>query len=128
MKTRKLLLVDDDVMIQKFGSRMFEDMGLDVQVAEGGAEALEIFNQRKGEFDLVITDFSMPSMNGIELLNKIRTLSQVPALLATGNPNDEEIKCQSLDHFEGVVQKPFSKGEIMEKIAQVLQERPKISD
>lgn len=124
----RLLLVDDDVMIQKFGSRMFEDMGLDVQVAEGGAEALEIFNQRKGEFDLVITDFSMPSMNGIELLNKIRTLSQVPALLATGNPNDEEIKCQSLDHFEGVVQKPFSKGEIMEKIAQVLQERPKISD
>jgi CheY-like chemotaxis protein len=80
----RILVVDDDVLIQMATSDMVVDLGHEVREAGSGRAALELL--RSGEaVDLVITDQSMPGMTGVELAAEIRNLRpDMPILLATG--------------------------------------------
>jgi signal transduction histidine kinase len=83
-----ILLVDDDALIGMATAEMLEDLGHTVYDARSGESALQILQQRidNGEkFDLVITDYAMPGMTGVELAGLVRRLSpDLPVLLATG--------------------------------------------
>lgn len=81
----RILLAEDDDTIrsQYYISLTFE--GHDVVVAEDGQEALDIFN--KDNFDLVITDFSMPFINGAQLTEKIKEQKpKCPVIMVTTTP------------------------------------------
>lgn len=80
----RILVVDDDVLIQMATSDMVVDLGHEAREAGSGRAALEIL--RSGEvIDLVISDQSMPGMTGIELAAEIRSFRpEMPILLATG--------------------------------------------
>ena len=80
----RILLVDDDALISMSTAAMLEDLGHRVVETNSGAQALEAVDS--GEpFDLVITDYSMPRMNGAQLAEEVRKrLPQIPILLATG--------------------------------------------
>lgn len=67
----RILVVDDDVQIQKDLSEILGEEGYEVLVAGTGEEALEIM-ERESAFDLVITDLMMPGMGGMELLTEIK--------------------------------------------------------
>jgi len=67
---RKILFVDDEELQGKIMQKMLARMGYDAEVANNAKEALEILD--KEEFPLIITDLSMPEMNGIELCKEIR--------------------------------------------------------
>ena len=80
----RILMVDDDVLILMNSVDMLEDMGFGVTSAHSGVKALEIL-KIDPTFDLLITDFSMPNMNGLQLAMAVRAfLPQLPILLATG--------------------------------------------
>lgn len=80
----RILMVDDDVLILMNSVDMLEDLGYGVMSAHSGAKALEIL-KIDPTFDLLITDFSMPHMNGLQLAMAVRAfLPQLPILLATG--------------------------------------------
>jgi CheY-like chemotaxis protein len=80
----RILVVDDDVLIQMATSDMVVDLGHEVREAGSGRAALELLRSDEG-IDLVITDQSMPGMTGIELAAEIRRLRpDMPILLATG--------------------------------------------
>jgi CheY-like chemotaxis protein len=79
-----ILVVDDDALISMSTVDMLEDLGHRVLEASSGAQALKMI-EAADRIDLVITDYSMPGMNGAELAESIRRIrSDLPVLVATG--------------------------------------------
>jgi len=79
-----ILIVDDDPLIAMSTVDMLEDLGHRVLEANSGADALEIL-RRSEQIDLLITDYSMPKMTGVQLAEAARALHpNLPVLLATG--------------------------------------------
>lgn len=80
----KILIVDDEALISMSTMDMLEDLGHTVLEANSGKQALEIL-AANGPVDLVMTDYSMPGMSGVDLANAVRQSHPgVPVLLATG--------------------------------------------
>jgi CheY-like chemotaxis protein len=71
-KTPEILLVDDNRQGLIARKSLLQELGYIIRTATGGEEALELFSRQK--FDVVVTDFKMPSMDGIELIQRIRDL------------------------------------------------------
>ena len=83
--TERILFVDDELPIAKMGSQILERLGYQVTFRTSSIEALEVFRFKPKDFDLVITDMTMPNMTGDRLaaeLMKIR--SDIPVILCTG--------------------------------------------
>jgi len=79
----RILLVDDNKLGLIARRSVLEELGHRITTASEGAEALEHFS--RGKFDLLITDYKMPRMNGLELIRKVRELdSKVPVILISG--------------------------------------------
>ena len=73
----RILLVDDNVNGSNARKTVLEELGHKISVASSGADALEQFSQHK--FDLVVTDYKMPKMDGMELIRRLR--EQAPGIL-----------------------------------------------
>ena len=73
----RILLVDDNLSGSTARKTVLEELGHKIHMASSGAEALEIFAQHK--FDLVVTDYRMPRMDGLELIVRLR--KQRPEIL-----------------------------------------------
>jgi len=71
-KTPEILLVDDNRQGLIARKSLLQELGYIIRTATGGEEALELFSRQK--FDVVVTDFKMPSMDGIELIQRIRDI------------------------------------------------------
>src|SRR6185369_13122030 len=88
----KILLVDDDRFLLDMYSLKFKKNGLDVNTASSSVAALD--KLRNGEeFDIVLMDIIMPTMDGIELLKAVREEKLVPnatILMLTNQPDDSE--------------------------------------
>ncbi|MDR2693472.1 MAG: sigma-54 dependent transcriptional regulator [Chitinispirillales bacterium] len=83
MEKRNILVVDDKDFMRESISEVLRRKGYDVKTASGGREAMEVFVREL--FDLVISDYKMPQMNGVELLQNIKAVNpDVPFLIFTG--------------------------------------------
>lgn len=82
-KTRRVLLVDDNKNGTPARRAALEEHGYETAAAANGADALEVFQQ--AEYDLVVTDYRMPKMNGSELIEALRKLRpELPVVLLSG--------------------------------------------
>jgi PAS domain S-box-containing protein len=80
----RVLLVDDDILVSMSTADMLMDLGHSVSEATSGAEALQ-FLESDRHFDVVVTDYAMPGMSGLDLAMKIKTIRPgLPIILATG--------------------------------------------
>ena len=78
-----ILLVDDNPHGLIARRTVLEELGYRVSICEGGAQALEVFASQP--VDLLITDFRMPNMDGVELITRIRQLrAELPIILLSG--------------------------------------------
>ena len=110
----KVLVVDDEpIQIETIG-RGLQSKGYDVIKAMNADEALSIIRDDKPRIDLVITDYSMPGTNGLELLKKIRETHQtLPAIMMTAY-SDKELVIDALHHrCDSFLEKPFTLEELM---------------
>lgn len=81
----RILFVDDEKALVDVGRRMLEHLGYQVVTRPGSLEALEAFRENPNEFDLVITDQTMPNMTGIDLAGELmRIRPDIPIILCTG--------------------------------------------
>jgi CheY-like chemotaxis protein len=78
-----ILLVDDNVSGSSARKTVLEELGHKINVASSGADALEQFSQHK--YDLVVTDYKMPRMDGLELIERLRKqVPEIPIVLISG--------------------------------------------
>ncbi len=83
---KRILFVDDEESLALLGADLLEDFGYQVTAVFSGPEAYDMFSKQPEMFDLIITDESMPEMTGIELAQKIYTLSPAtPVILCSGH-------------------------------------------
>jgi CheY-like chemotaxis protein len=80
----KILLVDDDALVSMNTADMLTDLGHSVLEASSAADALQRLASGN-EFDVIVTDYAMPGMNGLDLATEIKRInSKLPIILATG--------------------------------------------
>lgn len=117
----RILFVDDEELLAEMGKQMLERLGYRVTVRHDGLEALEIFKNTPGEFDLVITDQTMPGITGSELSRlMIQVRPDIPIILCTGYSNlidEDSAKALGIKEF---ALKPLTKGTIAKLIRKVL--------
>ena len=123
METRqRILIVDDEQQITLVLRSGLTKHGYDVRVANEGQAALELFGAWTP--DLVITDLSMPNMNGLKLCQELRAKSSVPIIVLSVK-NDEVTKVEALDiGADDYVTKPFGMGELLARARAALRRSP----
>jgi len=127
METRKrILVVDDEQEITLVLRSGLTKHGFDVRVAGEGQAALELFQAWTP--DLVITDLSMPNMNGLKLCRRLREISDVPIIILSVK-GDEATKVEALDAgADDYLTKPFGMGELLARVRATLRRSPQTSN
>ena len=119
---RRILVVDDEPQITRVLRTSFHSQGYDIRVANDGNTALEIMKDWTPE--LVITDLSMPNMDGLELCRRIRATSQVPIVVLSVR-GQERVKVQALDAgADDYMTKPFGMEELLARVRANLRRVP----
>src|SRR5947209_8923587 len=123
METRKrILVVDDEQEITLVLRSGLTKHGYDVRVAGEGEAALELFSAWVP--DLVVTDLSMPNMNGLKLCQRLRAISTVPIIVLSVK-GDEATKIEALDTgADDYITKPFGMGELLARVRAALRRSP----
>jgi two-component system KDP operon response regulator KdpE len=110
----KILIVDDEPQITRVLRTALSTQGYSLQVAANGVEGMAAVHAWKP--DLVITDVSMPQMNGVELCREIRAVSQIPIIVLSVRSH-EPMKIEALDAgADDYVTKPFSIQELQARV------------
>ena len=117
----RILLIDDEEIQVRSVQPMLERLGYKVIGKTDALEALEVFKEQPDEFDLVITDQTMPHLTGRELAEELlRIRPDIPIILCTGFSeviHEEEAKAMGIREF---VMKPFSVSEMAKRIRKAL--------
>ncbi len=117
----RILLVDDEEVIVRMAKEMLERLGYEVVPCTGSMQAAELFRAAPNEFDLVISDLTMPGMSGMELAKELKSLRpDLPFILCTGF--SEAITEQAVTEagIEALLIKPIRRSTIAGAIRKVL--------
>ncbi|MCP4672491.1 MAG: response regulator [Desulfobacula sp.] len=117
----KVLIVDDFATMRRILKNILKQIGFtNITEADDGTTALE--ELQKAEFDLVISDWNMPKMTGIELLKKIRAsndFKDIPVLMVTAEAQKQNVIEAVKAGVSNYVVKPFTADAISEKIEKI---------
>ena len=120
-KQEVILLVDDEKVMVDVTKQILERLGYAVVATTSSIVALEAFQEEPDEFDLVITDQTMPNMTGTQLARELIAIKpDIPVILCSGYPenvNLEEVQSIGIKKF---ITKPISKQDITALIREVL--------
>ncbi len=112
-----VLVVDDVPDILKIHQAMLTHMHISSETANNGQHALEIFQQEKSHFDLIITDYKMPIMDGLKLVENIRLLdAKMPIIMISAFGEDEQL-LQVINNHVTLLDKPINMEKLKEAIA-----------
>ena len=121
----KILVVDDFSTMRRIVRNLLVELGFTntlIQEAEDGNAALALL--RSQPIDLVVTDWNMPNMTGIDLLRAIRadaSLKSMPVLMVTAENNRDQIIAAAQSGVNGYVVKPFTAVTLKEKLDKIFE-------
>jgi CheY-like chemotaxis protein len=116
-----ILFVDDEANLAELGEAALERLGYQVEARTSPDEALALFSRCKDEFDLVVTDLSMPRMNGDSLTRRIQALRpDIPVILCTGNSENVTPENAQAMGIKALLMKPLSMQELSGTVRAVL--------
>ncbi len=117
-----ILVVDDEPQITRVLRTSLSAQGYDIRIANSGEMALEIMKDWQPH--LIITDLSMPSIDGIQLTRHVRTLSQVPIVVLSVRDKEQQ-KVEALDAgADDYITKPFGMNELLARVRANLRRVP----
>ncbi len=120
----RILLVDDDQQIVKMLQYMLKSLGYQVSVRYSSIDALELFKLKPNDFDLVISDMTMPNMSGMELSRRIRHIrGNTPVIICTGYSDLIDSKKAREMGLSGFLMKPVIKQELAAAVRRALDGR-----
>ncbi|MFC5524817.1 chemotaxis response regulator CheY [Rhodanobacter ginsengisoli] len=124
-KNMKILVVDDFSTMRRIVRNLLVELGFSnplIQEADDGESAIAIL--RTQPFDLVVTDWNMPNMTGIDLLRAIRAedaLKGMPVLMVTAENNRDQIIAAAQAGVNGYIVKPFTAVTLKEKLTKIFE-------
>jgi two-component system, chemotaxis family, chemotaxis protein CheY len=124
-KNMKILVVDDFSTMRRIVRNLLVELGFSnplIQEADDGESAIAML--RTLPFDLVVTDWNMPNMTGIELLRAIRAeeaLKGMPVLMVTAENNRDQIIAAAQAGVNGYIVKPFTAITLKEKLTKIFE-------
>lgn len=122
MTQRRILLVDDEFSGTEVLALILRDEGYEVTAAGDGRRALALLHQARP--DLLVTDFMMPGMNGVELARAVRSepaYAHLPVLLISGAP--APLALRHGRDFDAFLRKPFDMEQFLAQVRALLQAR-----
>jgi len=124
-KNMKILVVDDFSTMRRIVRNLLVDLGFSGQMifeADDGEAALSML--RSQPFDMVVTDWNMPNMTGIDLLRSIRAEAAwkgLPVLMVTAENNRDQIVAAAQAGVNGYIVKPFNAATLQEKLTKIFE-------
>jgi two-component system, chemotaxis family, chemotaxis protein CheY len=124
-KNMKILVVDDFSTMRRIVRNLLVELGFSnplIQEADDGENAIAML--RSHPFDLVVTDWNMPNMTGIDLLKAIRaeaSLKGLPVLMVTAENNRDQIIAAAQAGVNGYIVKPFTAVTLKEKLTKIFE-------
>lgn len=122
-KNLKFLVVDDFSTMRRIVRNLLKELGYaNVDEAEDGAQGLQKLRNEK--FDFVVSDWNMPNMDGLQMLQAIRadpTLAKLPVLMVTAEAKKENIIAAAQAGANGYVVKPFTAATLDEKLTKIFE-------
>ncbi len=116
-----VLLVEDEEMVRKMTETMLTRLGYKVLLAKDGVEAVEMFQRYKAEIHVVLSDLSMPRMNGWETLSALRQIHpDISVILASGHDESKVIGDDQTARPQVFLHKPYQKAELKEALAKAM--------
>lgn len=123
----RVLVVDDQVEARTMMKDMMTDLGItQVFEAKDGRQALEFIDAAFDFVDVVVCDWNMPCMNGVELLRQIRSVdTKMPFLMVTGRSDMDSVAEAKSSGVTAYISKPFSSSQLEAKIRIVVSKMAK---
>jgi len=122
-KDMKILVVDDFSTMRRIIKNLLRDLGFsNTDEADDGNSALPML--QTGKYDFLVTDWNMPGMTGIELLQHVRSdenLKSLPVLMVTAEAKRDQIVAAAQAGVNGYVVKPFTAAVLKEKIEKIFE-------
>jgi two-component system chemotaxis response regulator CheY len=115
----KALVVDDSRAVRMILARTLKELGYEVREAANGREALEVIDAEKTEVALVLADWNMPEINGLDLLKRLRQnpeLSRLVVIMVTTETEMDQMAAALEAGANEYVMKPFTKEILVEKL------------
>ncbi|MGA2155486.1 MAG: response regulator [Bryobacteraceae bacterium] len=115
----KALVVDDSRAVRMILARTLKELGFEVREAANGREALEVIEIEKTAVTLVLADWNMPEINGLELLKQLRQKPELASLVVVMVTTETELDQMAAALEAGAneyVMKPFTKDILVEKL------------
>jgi len=120
-KNMKILVVDDFPTMRRIVKNLLKDLGFEnVEEAEDGADGLS--KLRSHPFEFVLSDWNMPNMDGLTMLQNIRAdqrLAHLPVLMVTAEAKKENIVAAAKAGANGYIVKPFTAATLEEKLQKI---------
>jgi CheY-like chemotaxis protein len=119
MRTLRILVVEDRLETLQLIRAMLVELGMDhIHTARDGREALDFLGEQQDRVDLVLCDWNMPRMSGLDLLRQIRTVDpQLPFLMITGRAEVDDVTTAKTHGVSAYIRKPFTGEELYRKIS-----------
>ena len=121
----RILIVDDEDILVELNEQRLRRLGYDVITTTSSMEALAIFRKEPDTFDLVITDYTMPNLTGIDLaMELLKVRATIPIILCTGGQSDtvSTEKAREIG-IRGFLMKPLANRELAQAVRRVLDEK-----
>lgn len=119
MKNSKILVIDDEENMRKNLGQILGSKGYSVALAPSGAEGLKMFE--KEPFDLVVTDVTMPELDGMAVLKKIKQANnKMPVIFITASDMNDVLKEAIQFGLDGFIEKPFNIESVFETVSEKL--------
>jgi len=117
---KKILVIDDDLLVVKSLAKLLQQEGYSVSSAQSGREALDLIKDI--DFDLIISDIRMPETNGIETTYNIKDIlkeknkEKIPVIFITGYSDEASYKEAKKLNAADFIYKPFDKEHFLQSI------------
>ena len=116
-----ILVVDDEEYILNADKAMLNELGYEVLLANGGREALRVFDENKDRIKLLILDLVMPDLGGEIVYDRIKALRpDVRVILSSGYSIEGQAESILKKGCDGFIQKPYNLNQLAQKIKEIL--------
>lgn len=127
----KVLVIDDMLTMRKVVTKILREIGFtDILEAPDGAKAWELINAQPAPLGLIISDWNMPNMSGLDLLKKVKAdvkFKKIPFILVTAEAEQHQVAEAVRSGVDQYVVKPFTKTQLQGKLEMVSKKYPAAS-